>query len=79
MSHISNSTRLAWAEIALEQFSAINSGRVSGDDLQDCITDLIADLGHLSDREEISFLNTLDLAEMHWRCERRVRRKRGEP
>ncbi len=62
-----NADRAEHAECALEAF---NSARDDSDDYEADITDLIADLGHLCDKQDVDFESVLRMAKENWEAER---------
>lgn len=66
MSDISNEDRAAWAEAAIDCF--IN--QTGQDKLEDDpVSDLIADLGHWCDENDIDFLAAIQRGIGHWKAE----------
>jgi hypothetical protein len=61
---VTNLDRAEWAAAALRHFQCI-----TGTEYDDALTDLLCDLKHWSDREDIDFQNTLDTAHMHYEAE----------
>lgn len=59
-----NDDRAEWADAAIAAFRA-----VTGTDLEDAVSDLIADLMHWCDRHDISFSEELYRGQYHYRCE----------
>ena len=66
LADITNADRSAWAEVAVEAFIA-QTGRDGVED--DAISDLIADIGHLCDANDIDYLATIRRAIGHWHAE----------
>lgn len=58
-----NDERAVWAENALIHYM---NQTTSADDYETALTDLLADLMHLCDREEVSFYRCFRLAEIHY-------------
>ena len=61
---VTNLDRAEWAAAALRHFQCI-----TGTEYDDALTDLICDLMHWSDREDIDFQSALDTARMHYEAE----------
>ena len=67
MTDITNKDRAEWAEDTLNHFS-----RFGGNDSNETFTltvDLLANLQHLHDREEIDFLEAMRLSTVHYEAE----------
>ena len=62
-----NDERALWAKSAVAAFLQ----PVSRTDAENAVCDLIADLGHLCDRENVDFLAVLETAVGHWLAEQR--------
>jgi hypothetical protein len=61
---VTNLDRAEWAAAALRHFQCS-----TGTEYDDALTDLLCDLVHWSDREDIDFQNALDTARMHYEAE----------
>jgi hypothetical protein len=61
---VSNLDLAEWAAAALRHFQC-----VTGTEHEDALSDLLCDLMHWSDREDIDFQNALDTARMHYEAE----------
>lgn len=59
-----NDDRSRWADAAILEFR-----RQTGSDLEDALSDLLADAMHWCDRNEIDFDNELDRARGHYDAE----------
>jgi hypothetical protein len=59
-----NLDRAEWAAAALRHFQC-----TTGSDYDDALTDLLCDLHHWCDRENVSFQNALDTARTHYQAE----------
>lgn len=59
-----NEDRAAWAACALRHFQ-----RVTGTDDEDALSDLLCDLMHWSDRNDLDFEAALARAAMHYEAE----------
>ena len=59
-----NGERAEWAAAALRHFQC-----TTGTEWQDAVSDLLADLMHLCDREGFDFSKKLDRARMHYEAE----------
>ncbi len=59
-----NTDRASWAETALHEFQ-----RVTGTDDEDCLCDLLCDLMHWCDRNDVDFVAALTRARMHYEAE----------
>lgn len=59
-----NDRRSAWADEAITAFML-----ATGTDLEDAVSDLIADLGHWCDRHDIDFDRELARAAFHYEAE----------
>jgi hypothetical protein len=68
MSEPSNDDRAEWALEACEAFGE-STGLSVKDELETVITDLIANLLHLCDRNGISGDEAIERAQMHYDCE----------
>ena len=68
-SMISNGTRAEYAEAGIHAFLDATGERFDNVDT-DAISDLVADLGHLCDREGLDFLPLVETATMNWETER---------
>jgi hypothetical protein len=70
MTDITNEQRAGWAAYAVLQFAI---GKEGGEELYDdpetVLTDLLTDLRHHADRENIDFKTCIDRAEMHYDAE----------
>lgn len=65
---LTNGKRAEQAEFAVEAASRARGEAVTID--EDGIRDLLADLGHLCDRERLDFPGIVNTAEKDWRSER---------
>ena len=61
---VSNRDRAEWASAALGHFQSI-----TGTDHEDSLSDLLGDLHHWCDRENVNFQNALDTARTHYQAE----------
>ena len=68
MRPVTNRDRARRAEIALRRFAA-ETGQSVAHESADCITDLIADLGHVCDRRRVDFIGALQRGIGHWWAE----------
>jgi len=59
-----NSDRAEWAREALDTFRRIT--HMGGEDYPEVLTDLLADLGHFADRENLKFRDCLRRAQGHY-------------
>ncbi len=70
-----NCDRAIWARDAVQAFQDAKGEPdftgLCGEDQADAISDLIADLGHLADRLEVSFVKLVEQAVGNWSAERR--------
>lgn len=66
MKECMNSRRAAWAEEALRVFCKQTGVSIDGDGYETVISDFLADLMHLADREEVSFSECSNRADMHY-------------
>ena len=62
-----NRDRGEWANLAVEAFASVT--RISGEDLDTKVADLLADLQHLCADNGVSFQGCLERAETHYRAE----------
>ena len=70
MTDITNEQRAVWAAHAVQQYAI---GKEGGEELYDdpetVLTDLLTDLRHYADRENIDLKTCLNRAEMHYDAE----------
>jgi hypothetical protein len=59
-----NTDRAAWAAAALQEFQ-----RITGTDDEDSVADLLCDLMHWCDRDDVDFDAALSSARMHYEAE----------
>jgi|CZKX01.1.fsa_nt_gi hypothetical protein len=59
-----NLDRAEWAAAALRHFQS-----TTGTDCDNALPDLLCDLQHWSNRENVNFLDALDTARMHYEAE----------
>lgn len=70
MSNIpTNEDRAGWAQVAVDAFAAETNMDAAGEDMQTVMGDLLADLMHLCQQNDIDFERILATGKMHFEAE----------